>query len=104
MLSRLVRLNRSRRTYSANVRPTPPKKDDDFRPPWVYTFSRLLSYTMIPAAVMYSVLFYDFGDRDHVFQPARRWVAQQKIAFLTLSPEEQQLADTSRKSTDEPSI
>ncbi|PFH53896.1 hypothetical protein AMATHDRAFT_113900, partial [Amanita thiersii Skay4041] len=63
----------------------------DFRPPWVYTTSRLLSYTIIPSIVVYSVFWHDFGDREHVFQPARRWLARQKAAFFTLSPDEQEL-------------
>ncbi|KAF8895543.1 hypothetical protein BD779DRAFT_736406 [Infundibulicybe gibba] len=63
--------------------------DSDFRPPWVYTWSRLLSYTIIPTVAVYSIFFYDFGDREHVFQPARRWAAQQRALFFTLSPTEQ---------------
>lgn len=63
----------------------------DFRPPWVYVGSRLMTFVMIPGILFYSIFFYDFGDRDHVFQPARRWALKQKATFLTLSPDEEHI-------------
>ncbi|KAL0961299.1 hypothetical protein HGRIS_006258 [Hohenbuehelia grisea] len=62
----------------------------DFRPPWVYKSSRLLSFTVIPAIALYAVFVHDFGDQDHVFLPARRWA---KDNFLTLSPAEAALLE-----------
>jgi len=63
---------------------------EDPRPPWVYVGTRLISLVIIPgrqpsckisafllilfqliAVGVYSVFFYDFGERDHVFQPVR---------------------------------
>ena len=60
---------------------------DDFRPPWVYLGSRLISFLVIPSTfsarygmcltsrelrnegvAFYAVFFYDFGDHEHVFQ------------------------------------
>ncbi|KAF8967052.1 hypothetical protein BDZ97DRAFT_1804940 [Flammula alnicola] len=53
--------------------PSMPKKmegaGEDFRPPWVYIGTRLISFAVIPAVGLYSVFFYDFGDHEHVFQP-----------------------------------
>ncbi|KAJ8503491.1 hypothetical protein ONZ45_g10810 [Pleurotus djamor] len=68
----------------------------DFRPPWVYTGSRLITYVLVPYVVFYSVFVYDFGDREHVFQPARRWAARQKAAFFTPSAEESRILDAER--------
>ncbi|ESK95735.1 pyridoxamine-phosphate oxidase [Moniliophthora roreri MCA 2997] len=61
----------------------------DFRPPWVYSASKLVSYCLIPGVGFYFVLIQDYGDHEHVFQPIRRWVARQKANFMTLSPEEE---------------
>jgi len=63
---------------------------EDPRPPWVYVGTRLISLAVIPgmqplckiyafllilfqliAVGVYSVFFYDFGERDHAFQPVR---------------------------------
>ncbi|KAF9464164.1 hypothetical protein BDZ94DRAFT_1308181 [Collybia nuda] len=88
---------RHRRQFASKVHRLPKAgDDDDFRPPWVYTMSRLLSYTMIPAVAAYAIFVYDFGERDHVFRPARRWVAEQKATFFTLSPAEQQLLNVEK--------
>ncbi|KAF5345523.1 hypothetical protein D9758_012013 [Tetrapyrgos nigripes] len=65
----------------------------DFRPPWVYTLSRLAIQWSIPAVGIYAVFLYDFGDQEHVFSPIRRWTAKQKAAFFAPSPEEKQLLD-----------
>ncbi|KAH7921779.1 hypothetical protein BV22DRAFT_1121940 [Leucogyrophana mollusca] len=74
------------RSYAA---PPPPRDDNsDFRPPWVYTTSHVLTYTLIPTALVYCVFLADWGDREHVFMPARRWVAQYKASFFSLSPDE----------------
>ncbi|KAF5360946.1 hypothetical protein D9756_004805 [Leucocoprinus leucothites] len=81
------------RPQSTNSRPGYQPQDEaiDFRPPWVYVGSRLLTFTIIPGIVFYSVFIYDFGERDHVFQPVRRWALEQKAAFLTLSPDEERI-------------
>ncbi|KII90553.1 hypothetical protein PLICRDRAFT_136881 [Plicaturopsis crispa FD-325 SS-3] len=63
----------------------------DPRPPWVYRTTGMLQYTVIPFALFYAVFFFDFGEREHVFMPPRRWVARQKAAFFTLSPAEEDM-------------
>ncbi|KAF7768137.1 hypothetical protein Agabi119p4_7380 [Agaricus bisporus var. burnettii] len=73
-------------------------EDSDFRPSWVYVTSRLVNFTVIPCVMLYSVFFYDFGDKDHVFKPVRRWAQEQKAAFLTLSPDEKRVLETNTSS------
>ncbi|KAF8555727.1 hypothetical protein OG21DRAFT_821300 [Imleria badia] len=65
-------------------------KDDggDFRPPWVYSGSRFLTYTTIPLTLLYCAFLADWGEREHIFMPLRRWVSQYKQSILSLSPEE----------------
>ncbi|KIM43313.1 hypothetical protein M413DRAFT_26467 [Hebeloma cylindrosporum] len=90
-----------RRLFSTEV-PTPKKLEgpgDDPRPPWVYVGTRLISMAVIPAVGVYSVFFYDFGDRDHAFQPIRRWAAQQVNKFFTLSPAEEKLLEQVKSSS-----
>ncbi|KIJ64638.1 hypothetical protein HYDPIDRAFT_112035 [Hydnomerulius pinastri MD-312] len=60
----------------------------DFRPPWVYTASSFLRYTTIPIALAYCVFLADWGDREHVFMPLRKWVRQHTQSVFSLSPEE----------------
>ncbi|KXN93413.1 hypothetical protein AN958_00337 [Leucoagaricus sp. SymC.cos] len=90
------------RLQSTNSRPGYQARDEaiDFRPPWVYVASRLMTFTIIPSIVIYSVFFYDFGHRDHVFQPARQWALQQKAAFMTLSPDEERILDANRSKSE----
>ncbi|KAF8073621.1 hypothetical protein FPV67DRAFT_756750 [Lyophyllum atratum] len=98
----ILRPLRTSRTMATKVHrlPRTPGDEDDFRPPWFYTMARVLSWTLIPATAAYGVFVYDFGDHEHVFQPARRWAEQQKAAFLTLSPDEKKIvADESKEST-----
>ncbi|KAF9221643.1 hypothetical protein BS17DRAFT_785107 [Gyrodon lividus] len=62
--------------------------DGDFRPRWVYSASSFLTYTTIPVALLYCVFLADWGDREHVFMPLRRWILQYKQSIFSLSPEE----------------
>ncbi|KAG2010047.1 pyridoxamine-phosphate oxidase [Coprinopsis cinerea AmutBmut pab1-1] len=76
---------------NAEVRRPPgsQRDDDDFRPPWVYTTSRVGSVVVIPVIALYTIFVYDWGDHEHVFMPPRRWLARLKQSFFTLSPEEE---------------
>ncbi|ETW81637.1 hypothetical protein HETIRDRAFT_426985 [Heterobasidion irregulare TC 32-1] len=65
----------------------------DPRPSWVYTLSTTLRLVLIPSALVYAVFFADFGEKEHVFMPPRRWLERQKAAFFTLSPAEQELTE-----------
>ncbi|KAF8158276.1 hypothetical protein B0H34DRAFT_708123 [Crassisporium funariophilum] len=82
------------RFLATKTQPLPRKMDDsgeDFRPPWVYTTSRLITYAIIPAIAVYSIFLYDFGEGEHVFQPIRRLAADKINIFFTLSPAEEKL-------------
>ncbi|KDR82674.1 hypothetical protein GALMADRAFT_220663 [Galerina marginata CBS 339.88] len=61
-----------RRPMATSSHPMPKKMEgpgEDFRPPWVYVGTRLISFAIIPAVGFYAVFFYDFGNHEHVFQP-----------------------------------
>jgi len=70
----------------------------DPRPPWVYSTSAGLRFILIPSALFYAVFFADFGDREHVFKPPRRWLQRQWENFITMTPEEQKLVEESMNS------
>ncbi|KAI9512371.1 hypothetical protein F5148DRAFT_1162812 [Russula earlei] len=67
----------------------------DPRPPWVYSTSAGLRLILIPSILFYAVFFADFGDREHVFMPPRRWLQRQREAFFTMTPEERKLVEES---------
>ncbi|VDC00717.1 unnamed protein product [Peniophora sp. CBMAI 1063] len=101
-----VRLGPARRALhrSAAVRASAPQHGEegmgpegpgwsDPRPPWMYTSVSWAQWIICPAVAIYGVFFMDFGDREHAFMPARRWLQRQKAAFFTLSPEEQKYVE-----------
>jgi len=94
-----------RRMSASNLQPLPQAKKmsdggDDFRPPWVYVCSRLIIYGIIPAVGFYSIFMYDFGEREHVFQPVRRWGVNITNKLFTLSAAEEKLLHDSQVSKD----
>ncbi|KAK0188077.1 hypothetical protein F5146DRAFT_1141532 [Armillaria mellea] len=52
----------------------------------------------LPSIALYGVFIYDFGDREHVFQPPRRWLLKQKESLFTLTPEEEKLIKSAENS------
>ncbi|OSX59864.1 hypothetical protein POSPLADRAFT_1092014, partial [Postia placenta MAD-698-R-SB12] len=64
----------------------------DPRPSWVFPLSRFANYVVIPGTLLYAVFFADFGEKEHVFMPARRWLDRQKAAFFSLSDAEREIA------------
>ncbi|KAF8501037.1 hypothetical protein F5888DRAFT_1801562 [Russula emetica] len=70
----------------------------DPRPPWVYSTSAGLRLILIPSILFYAIFLADFGDREHVFMPPRRWFQRQWEAFLTITPEERKLVEGSMSS------
>ncbi|KAI0917334.1 hypothetical protein AcW1_007451 [Taiwanofungus camphoratus] len=64
----------------------------DPRPRWVFPLSRVANYVVIPSTLLYAVFFADFGEKEHVFMPARRWLDAQKAAFFSLSAAERKMA------------
>ncbi|KAG2037831.1 hypothetical protein BDR03DRAFT_896377 [Suillus americanus] len=107
-LNALTRRTLCIRSYSKKspvIRPTPSQNqsteqdDGDFRPPWVYSASHILTYTLIPTAIVYCVFLADWGEREHVFSPVRRWTMKYKESFLSLSPDEASLIEESEPPT-----
>ncbi|KAH9841577.1 uncharacterized protein C8Q71DRAFT_720730 [Rhodofomes roseus] len=64
----------------------------DPRPAWFFPINRISNYVVIPATLLYAVFFADFGEKEHVFMPARRWLDAQKAAFFDLSEAEREIA------------
>ncbi|KAJ8595232.1 hypothetical protein M405DRAFT_807511 [Rhizopogon salebrosus TDB-379] len=103
-LTTLARRSPYIRSYSkkpASIRPTEQQSaeqdDGDFRPPWVYSASHILTYTMIPTAMVYCVFLADWGEREHVFSPVRRWATKTRESFFSLSPDEVSLVEGSQQ-------
>ncbi|KAI0732050.1 hypothetical protein C8Q72DRAFT_759014, partial [Fomitopsis betulina] len=63
---------------------------------WVFPLSRIANYVVIPATLLYAVFFADFGEKEHVFMPARRWLDGQKAAFFELSEAEREIAGVTK--------
>ncbi|OAX40951.1 hypothetical protein K503DRAFT_713605 [Rhizopogon vinicolor AM-OR11-026] len=103
-LTALARRSPSIRSYSKkssairpSQQPSTEQDDGDFRPPWVYSASHILTYTLIPTAIVYCIFLADWGDREHVFSPVRRWVMKTKESFFSLSPGEASLVEESQQ-------
>ncbi|KDQ12794.1 hypothetical protein BOTBODRAFT_410675 [Botryobasidium botryosum FD-172 SS1] len=56
----------------------------------IQRLSTIVSTASVPAIVVYAVFFADFGEEEHCFSPARRWLDQKRDAFWTLSPSERE--------------
>ncbi|EIW80997.1 hypothetical protein CONPUDRAFT_56687 [Coniophora puteana RWD-64-598 SS2] len=69
--SRVPLRDRSRQYATTPSSSQPEVTPTDFRPPWVYSASHILKYTVIPAALAYCVFWADWGEREHVFSPVR---------------------------------
>ncbi|KAF8133746.1 hypothetical protein EV363DRAFT_1258169 [Boletus edulis] len=80
------------RYASTRTRQTTEDDGGDFRPSWVYSGSRFLTYTTIPVTLIYCAFLADWGEREHIFMPLRRWVSKHSQSILSLSPEEAALA------------
>ncbi|CCM03524.1 uncharacterized protein FIBRA_05658 [Fibroporia radiculosa] len=72
----------------------------DPRPSWVFPLFKIANYVVIPGTLLYAVFFADFGEKEHVFMPARRWFDRQKAAFFSLSDEERRIAEIDLASGD----
>ncbi|KAH8113560.1 hypothetical protein DFH11DRAFT_307523 [Phellopilus nigrolimitatus] len=57
----------------------------------VYPSLRTTMLNFSAVGFAYGVFWHDFGEGEHVFMPARRWLARQRAAFFTLSPAERRL-------------
>ncbi|KAJ7134762.1 hypothetical protein C8R44DRAFT_434821 [Mycena epipterygia] len=85
-------------TPEPQARPNEPSAEaeapKDFRRPWLFKAVGVGNFVIIPVVGIYGAFYWDWGDdgREHVMQPARRWLERQKNAFFRLSPPEQELA------------
>ncbi|CUA68174.1 hypothetical protein RSOLAG22IIIB_03413 [Rhizoctonia solani] len=61
--------------------------------PKIHRYVAITGYTAVGIISIYNIFFADYGEQEHVFSPARRWLDRQKTAFWTLSPAEQAAAD-----------
>ncbi|GBE84958.1 hypothetical protein BKA93DRAFT_332767 [Sparassis latifolia] len=64
----------------------------DPRPSWGSTVMKVANVAIIPMIILYATFVADFGEREHVFMPARRWLDGQKAAFFSLTPAEREAA------------
>ncbi|GAA5937914.1 uncharacterized protein JCM15063_005411 [Sporobolomyces koalae] len=69
-----------------NIAPTPLSKGIQFT-----------AFTLAAGLTAYAVLLYDFGEREHVFMPVRRWFDANTRSFFTLSERERQVLNPTQK-------
>ncbi|KAF8610272.1 hypothetical protein BDV93DRAFT_517421 [Ceratobasidium sp. AG-I] len=65
--------------------------------PKFHRYVAIVSYGCVGIISVYNIFFADYGEKEHVFSPARRWLDRQKSAFWTLSPTEQAAAERVRQ-------
>ncbi|QRW27598.1 hypothetical protein RhiXN_02193 [Rhizoctonia solani] len=70
--------------------------------PKIHRYVAVASYTAVGIISIYNIFFADYGEQEHVFSPARRWLDRQKAAFWTLSPAEQAAADRLKRQQELP--
>ncbi|GAA5845172.1 hypothetical protein JCM3766R1_002095 [Sporobolomyces carnicolor] len=66
-----------------NIAPTPLSKGIQFT-----------AFTLAAGLTAYAVLLYDFGEREHVFMPVRRWFDANTKSFFTLSERDRQVLNS----------
>ncbi|KZT55491.1 hypothetical protein CALCODRAFT_484759 [Calocera cornea HHB12733] len=54
----------------------------------------------IPLSIYYTVFVADYGDQEHIYSPARRWLKEQKEAFFTLTPGQRRLAGVTQPASE----
>ncbi|CEL51676.1 hypothetical protein RSOLAG1IB_00211 [Rhizoctonia solani AG-1 IB] len=69
--------------------------------PKLHRYVAVASYTAVGFISIYNIFYADYGEQEHVFSPARRWLDRQKTAFWTLSPAEQAAADRLKRQQQE---
>ncbi|KAJ7147108.1 hypothetical protein C8R43DRAFT_541125 [Mycena crocata] len=93
---RLSNQNSAGKAPSTTQEPPSPEAEPykDFRSPWFFKAVGVGNFILLPVVGLYATFYWDWGndEREHVMQPARRWLKRQKEAFFSLSPSEQELA------------
>lgn len=98
VLARTLAHNVKGKRASPSQPPTQPPEPQEHRRSWFYSANKFNQLVVIPSALLYCVFLADFGDGEHVFSPARRWLDRQKATFFSLSPEEHALASGAARS------
>ncbi|GAA6039818.1 hypothetical protein JCM8097_004237 [Rhodosporidiobolus ruineniae] len=66
--------------------PIPPSKlPQHVEPTKLSRGLQIASFSFAAALTAYAVLLHDFGPREHVFMPVRRWFDDHTASFFTLS-------------------
>ncbi|BGP43745.1 hypothetical protein JCM10449v2_007791 [Rhodotorula kratochvilovae] len=77
--------------------PVPPSKLPQYVAPTPLSrASQIASFAFATGLTAYAVLLYDFGDKEHVFMPVRRWVDAHTASLFTLSAQDRQVLSAQR--------
>ncbi|GJN94067.1 hypothetical protein Rhopal_007131-T1 [Rhodotorula paludigena] len=72
--------------------PIPPSKlPQHVAPTPLSRASQIASFAFAAGLTAYAVLLYDFGPREHVFMPVRRWVDAHTASLFTLSEQDRRV-------------
>ncbi|POY74920.1 hypothetical protein BMF94_1896 [Rhodotorula taiwanensis] len=71
--------------------PIPPSKlPQHVAPSRLSRATQIFAFSLATGMTFYAVLLYDFGPREHVFMPLRRWVDDHTASLFTLSDQDRQ--------------
>ncbi|GAA5883183.1 hypothetical protein JCM3774_002411 [Rhodotorula dairenensis] len=71
--------------------PIPPSKlPQHVAPSRLSRATQIFAFSLATGMTFYAVLLYDFGPREHVFMPLRRWVDNHTASLFTLSDQDRQ--------------
>ncbi|GAA6051565.1 hypothetical protein JCM3770_003475 [Rhodotorula araucariae] len=77
--------------------PIPPSKlPQHVAPTPLSRASQIASFAFATGLTAYAVLLYDFGDKEHVFMPVRRWVDAHTASLFTLSAQDRQVLSSQK--------
>ncbi|GAA5879956.1 hypothetical protein JCM1840_006942 [Sporobolomyces johnsonii] len=72
--------------------PIPPSKlPQNVAPTQLSKGLQFAAFALSGVLTAYTVLLHDFGDREHVFMPVRRWFDARTRSFFTLSERDRQV-------------
>ncbi|GAA5937412.1 hypothetical protein JCM3775_006605 [Rhodotorula graminis] len=78
--------------------PIPPSKlPQHVAPTPLSRASQIASFAFATGLTAYAVLLYDFGDKEHVFMPVRRFVDRHTASFFTLSAQDRQVVSARKE-------
>ncbi|GAA5961007.1 hypothetical protein JCM8115_002657 [Rhodotorula mucilaginosa] len=78
--------------------PIPPSKlPQHVAPSKLSRATQIFAFSLATGMTFYAVLLYDFGPREHVFMPLRRWVDDHTASLFTLSDQDRQALSPQRE-------